>query len=210
MLRHFARWRGVALACVLVGAISGCSNGVDPAVSTSAGSDFDGQVSQAIADALNSGASDQQLAILEGAAARGVVTFEDAKIAATNTMDCMSSRGVSSTYEETSLSSGVTIPGYTVEAQKSDGSSALDDLELCENAESAWVNMLYQTQPTSIESNLAFIEKQAPVIRKCLEDAGYDTDPKATGMDLVLQSSDIERQTGGQISCAFDAGVVTY
>jgi hypothetical protein len=65
-------------------------------------------------------------------------------------------------------------------------------------------------QPTSIEANLAFIEKQAPVIRQCLEDAGYDTDPKATGMDLVLQSTDVARETGLGVDCLGDAGVVGY
>ncbi len=210
MLRYFARWRGVALASVLASTLAGCSHNVDTAVSTSISDDFDGQVGQAISDAKQSGASEQQLAILERAAAHGVVTFEDAKIATTDAMDCMSGRGVSATYEETVLSNGLTIPGYRVVAKKSDGSSALNDLDQCENGESAWVNKLYQMQPTSIEANLAFIEKQAPVIRKCLEDAGYDTDPKATGMDLVIQSSDVARQTNGATDCAFDAGVVGY
>jgi hypothetical protein len=69
--------------------------------------------------------------------------------------------------------------------------------------------MLFQVQPTSVEANLAFIEKQAPVLRKCLEDAGYDTEPDATGMDLVRQSTDVGQQTGLRVDCLGDAGVVS-
>jgi len=78
---------------------------------------------------------------------------------------------------------------------------------VCEYSESYWVNKLYQTQPSAIDANLAFIEKQAPVIRQCLEDAGYDTDPDATGMDLVLQSAELDT---AEFHCALDAGVMGY
>jgi hypothetical protein len=203
-----ALWTHVALVVVALTVLAGCSS--DGGDATDLEREFDVRVSEAIEEATDAGASAQQLEILERAAAQGGVTFEDAKVAAQYTMDCMSARGVSSTYEETALSNGLTIPGYTVQAEKADGSSAFEDLEQCENSESLWVNMLYQMQPSSIEANLAFIEEQAPVVRKCLEDAGYDTDPDATGMELVIHSSDVARQTGGTVDCAFEAGIMGY
>jgi hypothetical protein len=167
-------------------------------------------VQQAIKDATSGGASTQQLDILDRAAKDGGVTFEDAKMASTSAMACMESQGVTANYQEKALPNGVTIPGYTVQDRTSSGGDALPVMEGCEKSESYWVDKLYQMQPTSVEANLAFIEKQAPVIRKCLEDAGYDTDPKATGMDLVIQAGHIADQTTGGTNCASDAGIVGY
>jgi len=197
----------VVTACAAL-LLAGCSHSAGGETGVEQG--FDAEVSQAIAEATDAGASAQQLDILERAATDGGVTFEDAKMAATSAMACMESQGVTANYEEKALPNGVTIPAYTVQDHTSNGGDALPVMDGCEKSESYWVNMLYQMQPTSVEANLAFIEKQAPVIRKCLEDAGYDTDPKATGMDLVIQSSDVARQTNGATDCAFDAGVVGY
>ncbi len=206
MSKRIAR-RHAVVAIVLVssGVLTGCSH------SAGGGADlereFDKRASEAIADATEGGAGSQQVEILERAATDGGVTFEDAKIAATSAMACMASQGVTANYEEKALANGVTIPAYTVQDHKSDGGDAVEVVDQCEISESFWVNMLYQMQPTSIEANFAFIEKQAPVIRQCLEDAGYDTDPKATGMDLVRQSAEVST---GSFDCALDAGVTGY
>ena len=202
-------WLGIGAATTGAALLlAGCSHGV--AAPDDLQSAFAGTVQQAIKDATNAGASTQQLDILERAAKDGGVTFEDAKIAATTAMSCMAEQGVTATYQEMALQNGVTIPAYVVNSEKSDGTDATDVMDQCERAESFWVNMLFQVQPTSVEANLAFIEKQAPVIRKCLEDAGYDTDPDATGMDLVLQSTDVAQQTGLRVDCVGDAGIVGY
>jgi type IV secretory pathway TrbL component len=201
--------RAVALGALMgIGLLAGCSHSGEG--KTDLAQEFDATVSQAIKEAMSGGASTQQLDILERAAKDGGVTFEDAKIAATTAMSCMADQGVTATYQETALPNGVTIPAYVVNSEKSDGTDATGVMDQCEQAESFWVNKLYQTQPTSVEANFAFIEKQAPVIRKCLEDAGYDTDPKATGMDLVIQAGHIADQTSGATNCASDAGVVNY
>jgi len=197
---------GGLFACLCL--VAGCSHGATAPDDLQ--SAFAGTVQQAIKDATSGGASTQQLDVLERAAKDGGVTFEDAKMAATSTMACMESQGVTANYQEKALPNGVTIPGYTVQDHTSNGGDALPVMDGCERSESYWVNMLYQTQPTSVEANLAFIEKQAPVIRQCLEDAGFDTDPKATGMDLVKQAGDISRQTNGGTDCDSDAGVVNY
>jgi hypothetical protein len=198
----------VATLAVGIGLIAGCSHGA--AAPEDLQSEFAGTVQQAIKDATNGGASTQQLDILERAAKDGGVTFEDAKMAATSAMACMESQGVTANYQEKALPNGVTIPAFTVQDHKSDGGDVVEVMDRCEHSESYWVNTLYQMQPTSIEANLAFIAKQAPVIRKCLEDAGYATDPKATGMDLVIQAGHIADQTGGGTNCVSDAGVVGY
>ncbi len=188
--------------------LAGCSR--DVGRETDLERDFDETTRQAVEEAIAAGASEAQIAILERAATDGGVTFEDAKIAATAAMSCMADQGVTATYQEMALPNGVTIPAYVVNSEKSDGTDATDAMDQCERAESFWVNMLFQVQPTSVEANLAFIDKQAPVIRKCLEDAGYDTDPGATGMELVLQSTDVAQQTGLRVDCLGDAGVVSY
>ena len=201
------RWGAIG-ALFSLGLLAGCSH--SGGGKTDLAQEFDATVSQAIKEATSGGASTQQLDILERAAKDGGVTFEDAKIAATTAMSCMAEQGVTATYQEMALQNGVTIPAYVVNSEKSDGTDATDVMDQCERAESFWVNMLFQVQPTSVEANLAFIEKQAPVIRKCLEDAGYDTDPDATGMELVLQSTDVAQQTGLRVDCLGDAGVVSY
>jgi hypothetical protein len=187
--------------------LTGCSH--NGGGKTDLAQEFDATVSQAIKDAMSGGASTQQLDILERAAKDGGVTFEDAKIAATSAMSCMADQGVTANYEEKALPNGVRIPGFTVQDHTSNGGDALPVMDGCEKSESFWVDMLFQVQPTSVEANLAFIEKQAPVLRKCLEDAGYDTEPDATGMDLVRQSTDVGQQTGLRVDCLGDAGVVS-
>ncbi len=202
-------WLGIGAATTSAALLlAGCSYRAGGETDVEQG--FDAEVSQAIADATDAGASAQQLDILERAATDGGVTFEDAKIAATSAMACMANQGVTANYKEKALANGVTIPAYAVQDHKSDGGDVVQVMDQCETTESFWVSMLYQMQPTSVEANLAFIEKQAPVIRQCLEDAGYDTDPKASGMELVKESSDIAGQTGGGVSCAVDAGVLGY
>jgi hypothetical protein len=201
--------RAAALgALVGIGLLAGCSH--SGGGKSDLAQEFDATVSEALGEAVDAGASVQQLDILKRAATDGGVTFEDAKIAATAAMSCMADQGVTATYQENALANGVTIPGYVVNAVKIDGGDSTEVMDACEKSESFWVNMLFQVQPTSVEANLAFIEKQAPVIRKCLEDAGYDTDPDATGMDLVRQSTDVAQQTGLRVDCLGDAGVVSY
>jgi len=197
---------GVGL--VGIGLVTGCSHSAGG--ESDLEREFHATVSEAIAEATDGRASTQQLDILERAATDGGVTFEDAKIAATSAISCMAGQGVTATYQEQSLPNGVTIPAYIVQDRTSNGGDAFPVMDGCEQSESYWVNELYQMQPTSIEANLAFIEKQAPVIRQCLEDAGYDTDPDATGMDLVIQAGEVGPQTLGGVDCAVEAGVVTY
>lgn len=198
----------VAVGSVSLMILAGCSGGGGMPGDGDAA--FDVRVAEALEEARSKGASEAQMSILERASGDGGVTFEDAKAAAIATISCMADQGVDATYQDDAMPNGVTIPAYAVSALKDDGSPADPVMEQCENSESYWVNMLYQMQPSSIEANLAFIEKQAPVVGKCLEDAGYDTDPDATGMELVLQADDVARQTSGSVDCALDAGIMGY
>lgn len=206
LMNRLDRWRTLSVLVCMSLVVGACSHGPDAAADGTG--DFDLRVTQALEEARNQGASDDQLASLEQASVDGGVSFEDAKTAAVATVSCMASQGLEATYQEDTIPNGVTIPGYTI--QEPEDSGLLAVIDQCEYSEFYWVNMLYQMQPSSIEANLAYIEKQEPVVRQCLEDAGYDTDPDATGMDLVLQSEDIAGSTGGALDCAFDAGILGY
>jgi len=202
-MRYVQIWKSAVVVLGLAFILGGCA-----AAEVQQGDnlgDFDVRVADALEEARSGGASEAQLAIVEQAGKEGSVTFEDAKVAVSSAISCMAAAGIAATYEEDALRNGVVIPGFTVKVSEDPALSNAADV--CEYSESYWVNKLYQTQPSAIDANLAFIEKQAPVIRQCLEDAGYDTDPDATGMDLVLQSAELDT---AEFHCALDAGVMGY
>ncbi|WP_170169492.1 hypothetical protein [Salana multivorans] len=114
----------------------------------------------------------------------------------------MSEAGLASRYVEHTTYSGVVVPGYEVEVL-----DPTDDalIESCDRLEFYWINQLYQVQPSSIEANEEFANRQEVALRACLERIGVTTDPDSTGTDLVEQALGL-----GESGCLADVGIDTW
>ncbi len=189
------------MGCLLV---SGCSTGTGDTLGDG-GDDpttFADQVKTAIEQAEAGGASDDQLNILREAQVEGVLTFEQAHSAALATLDCYIEGGGSGRYFENVEESGLVVPMYMALADDDATLTRLEPLmDACGTREGFWVNKLYQLQPVSQATRDAYLRKQGPVIRACLEDHGFATDPLATPEELVQQAMQVNFDTNGATSC---------
>ncbi len=201
--RAVRRFTGVA-AFLGTLVVAGCSFGAGDGSGTVGGdtASFAEQVNAALESAVARGAGDDQLAILRDAQVTGEVTFDQARQAVLATIDCIEGGGGSASYYELSESSGLVVPSAILEAKDPDGLTRMEPvLDECVSIESFWVNKVYQLQPDSQEVRDAYLEKQAPAIRECLEDNGYATDPEASPQELVMQSSQVSAETSNAIKC---------
>jgi len=196
-VRAFVALMGCLLASGCAGGTASPSGGVgdDP-------TSFADQVKVAIEQAEAGGASDDQLSILREAQDEGVLTFEQAHSAALATLDCYIEGGGSGRYYENVEDSGLVVPMYMALAKDDATLTRLEPLmDACGTREGFWVNKLYQLQPVSQETRDAYLRKQGPVIRACLEDHGYATDPSATPEELVQQAMKVDFDTNGATNC---------
>jgi hypothetical protein len=188
----------MVLGCVV---LAGCAANVGPTNGR-----FADDLAVAIEDAEANGAGETQLSVLRHAQEVGGVTLEDARAAARAAVECMQDAGVDATYQEETEESGLVVPGYV--AGWTNGQAVpLAVIDACDQRDSFWVSMIYQTQPSSLESNDAYLERQLPVLIACLNDHGYTTDPSASPADLVRHALDVANQTGGTIDCVSEAGI---
>lgn len=163
---------------------------------------FAEQASAAVTQAEVGGGSEAQLAILREAQRTGELTFDQARQAALATIDCIEAGGGTASYFEQRDPSGIVVPMGSLEAKDDESLTRMEPLlDECATLESFWVNKLYQLQPDSQEARDAYREKQAPVIRKCLEDNGYSTDPQATPQELVTQALQVAFDTENAVAC---------
>lgn len=162
---------------------------------------FREQIEVAIEDARVGGASDTQLQILNEALDTEAISFEAAHSAAVAAVDCMNAAGLSARYKEQSRPSGPATPGYVADIGLDDDGTNEAILSRCDAQEDFWVNLLYQTQPSSVALEDARIESLAPAFRECLESNGIDVDSSATGSELQRQAIDVLVETEGAIDC---------
>lgn len=204
--RRRQAFRAFLLIAVSVGSLllSGCSSGPGGQSGTG-GADtqsFADQARAAVEQAVVGGAGDNQLAILREAQRTGELTFDQARQAVLATLDCIEAGGGTTSYFEQRDPSGVVVPIGRAEAKDEESLTRLEPMiDQCSTLESFWVNKLYQLQPSSQEVRDAYRDKQAPVIRKCLEDNGYSTDPDATPQELVTQALQVAFDTDNAVTC---------
>jgi len=165
---------------------------------------FDEMIVSAIWEAEHNGAGEAQLALLREAQSEGKVTFEEAKTAAHAVVDCIDAAGSQGFYEEKVNGSGLLVPEYYSLAN-TDEQTAIADA--CDTQEGFWVVTIYQMQPSSQEMRDAYLEQQAPLLRACLEDAGYATDPDDTAYDLARQAKQALIDTDGDVNCYGEANL---
>lgn len=158
---------------------------------------FDELIETAIAEAEVGGAGPAQLTILHVAQIAGEVTLEQAREAARATVECFEDAGLDGRFVEEVEPSGLIVPGYAVGTSNDD----MTPIDQCDFENGHWVNKVYQLQPASEQVRTAFYDDKADELRTCLEDAGYETDPDATGADLVRQAGEVSAETVGGVDC---------
>lgn len=179
------------LVLALLGFVSGllvaCSPSSDHPEATGQVDAFQQRIAAYIAEAGAGGASTDQLALLSQARAEGAVTVEITRQARRAYSECAANIGVDVTFTETTRPDGwVSVMTRVQGDGKSDPMQAAAD---CERQEAQWVTQLYDTQPLAEQATADYLEQQAPALRSCLEAAGFEPEPDATGMDLAILST---------------------
>ena len=161
-------------------------------------------IAEAIDEAEAGGAGEGQLAILREAQANGKVSLEDARAAARAGVACINDAGSQGFYGEHTTDSGIILPGVSSVANTPE-EEAIGDA--CRIQENFWVNMAYQMQPSSLAVKDAYLERQAPVVRSCLEREGYAPDPSATTIELLRQAAQVQQETDWAVDCLAEAQI---
>lgn len=191
----------VSLAGLTALVLTACANlGNGDSGLASGGEIFAERIAAGIEEATASGASPNQLALLDSARTEGEVTLEMARAARRAYVECAAATGVEVAFEEK-----VRPDGWVSWLTMIDGSTTADSLQIardCEKREAFWVTLLYSTQPTTVQATADYLEQQAPVLRACLEEAGFRPKPEADGMALAIlstQGSDPVMQEAGAV-----------
>jgi hypothetical protein len=202
MKTRLARALIVATLVAASSNLGGCS--ADPTVGPGGEGSFAQMVSQAITDATEGGASQDQIAILEQAKDTGSISLEDDRRAARAAILCLTQNGTDAEYSESTSNAGVAIPGYVVTV---DGAVKPTAPAPCETKEFYWVNMVYQLQPSSQEATDANVEKRLPILRTCLIENGANVDESTTKAELLHAAVQLLKDTNGDVDCARTAGI---
>lgn len=198
--------RVIALAAAAL--LAGCSNSAHTeVVEPWLGPPFEERVERAMAEAAAGGAGDTQIEILERARAEGKVLIEDARAAALATIDCFAANGLDAEYTERQRTGGLLVPSYLVSAPVDSAETTDPMIDACEARESRWVNELYQSQPLARQLLGEYVMSKEATLRSCLEAAGKEPDPLATGWELAMFAIEDQNLLTGGLDCLDAAGI---
>lgn len=174
--------------------------------------DIDAFLEPILQDAIDGGANDSQIAILQEAMAANEVSLEVARVAAHAAIECMAESGLSASYTEYEQSNSLLVPNYDVLLSRDpDDVAGIETAEAivarCDTAEFRWINEAYQTQPSSVELTDALLEERSDELRACLEEAGRNVDTQATPRELAEEAVSLAIDTNWQVHCLSDAGI---
>lgn len=163
---------------------------------------FNELVDEFVDQAEAGGASEEQIAILQAAGEAGELPLEAAKTAARAVVACFQESGLEAEYLESTDPTGFTAPDYQVTYDESVPEETTDQLvATCEDREFTWVNQAYHFQPERRQALGEYVMGKEEVLRACIEQAGYTTDPDDDGWALAQQSTTILSETQGAVNC---------
>lgn len=117
----------------------------------------------------------------------------------------MVSSGLNARYEESTLSYGLTVPGYTIDHAA--GADTDAEVDACDRRKFFWVSQVYQLQPSSRELVRHYVDQKAPLLRACLEKNGAKLADNLSGSDLANRASQEMVNSGGKVNCLADVGI---
>lgn len=192
-------WAVTGISCLV---LAGCTSG--DLAKSEAKRDFADMIQGVLEDAEAGAAGEAQREILRHAQAEGVVSMEDAREAASAMVQCVEDAGSEALITDQTMQSGVVPPAYNWKADTPE-QAAIGDA--CDTQEAFWVNGAYQMQPASIALNDAYLDKQLPLVRTCLQREGYPTDPAATTHEVLRQALQVKIDTASAVDCLAEAKV---
>jgi len=198
-LRLLRAMAGVAVALVV---LAGCAS--EDMAKSEAKRDFADMIQGALDDAEAGGAGDEQLAILRNAQTEGVVSVEDARTVTLAAVQCVQDAGSDAFYQERITESGLVLPEYNslanTPAQLAIADACSTDLEF-------WVRMAYVMQPTSIAVKDAYLDRQVPLVKTCLDREGYAADPEASTHEVLRQALQVKTDAASAVDCLAEAKI---
>lgn len=195
----------LASACAL--GLAGCSPDADGGEPWDLGP-FDTLIDNAIDEAREGGASEQQLAVLLEAREDGELTYEAMRSAALALESCFALHGGTMQIEEAIDVTGMPQLTYLVGFDEDLGETFIENAVAgCERQEYKWVTFVYQLQPKARELLGQYVLKQEPVLRACLEASGVSTDPADDGWDLAYRALDVASETANRVDCLSAADI---
>lgn len=207
---HSARRLNLAVALAFTVAVfaSACGAGVPEATAGGAHETepFAQEVSQAVAEAQEADASADQLAQLEDAARDGKVSTEAERQALHRTVACMHDAGYEAEVLEDVTHGSWKWPHLTY-AWDSNADAVYDQ---CSKRESYWIDYVYQTQPSAIETKDRYLRKQLPIVVECLGREGISV-PEDEALPVTLdRAMELLQTSGGQVDCLTEAAIDGY
>ncbi|MFT4157433.1 MAG: hypothetical protein QM630_05815 [Microbacterium sp.] len=156
------------------------------------------------AEAEAKGASQEQLDVIDKGAD---VSFPDYEQAVSRTVSCIKDAGINVIGDEVTDYRGFPEIRYSF-AATSDGRSDEETLKVsdaCRYTHSHWVEMLYQTSPSSVEAVEARFSPYRDALVSCLEEQGADPEARTSRDDLLALSYETLDRTG--VDCVKIVGV---
>ncbi|MDV6014023.1 hypothetical protein [Haloechinothrix sp. LS1_15] len=186
----------VAFASAL---LAGCSLGSDnhdqPSNDGSRASQPDAQhefvekVNGYLANAKRSGATSEQIAILEQAEASAEVSIEDYEASVDATLDCLHESGADALDNGMIESEGLSIRQYgvPVSAEESHPRAIGDGVTIhrCVAEHSYWIEIAYQLQPSSREVRQEYREGFREELLECYSSRGFEVDEHGDITELM-------------------------
>lgn len=187
------------LCLFVLAVVAGCT-AEPPAPSPSAASFYDKLVALR-AEAVEQGASPEQVSELDAAISSGEVSFETASVAAQRAVECMNSAGFVAEVKVESSASGFDVPLYVATLPTEfDQDISMALVDECDQREQYFVSLAFQTQPAAREAQSALIEERTPTLIECLEEHERDVPSEPSQDELVRAALDYMTEQ-------FEAGV---
>jgi hypothetical protein len=155
-----------------------------------------------VQDARKAGADASQIAILE----KGEVSYADYESAVNLTLTCMRRAGIDVLNPERTAQTGLPLLHYgwspQVTGLTEEQVTALGDD--CLNRYSKFVDMQYQTQPSSIEAMEKYFVRFRPAVVACIRKNAGTVKDEPTREEAIEASNPVEEKSG--IDCFEEAG----
>jgi len=141
-----------------------------------------------------SGASDNQIQVLENALEIGEVTYGQLETLFSDVYECFDEVGWTYSIQpprELAPGSGILVPDYLAfPPQGMSEDAALELFDACNNENIAYALAAYSSQPVALEA--LFESWDTPELRECLESRGYNIDENTTPAEVnALVSEDV-------------------
>ncbi len=87
------------------------------------------------------------------------------------------------------------------------GDEQLAIADACSTDLELWVRMAYVMPPTSIAVKDAYLDRQVPLVKTCLDREGYAAGPEASTHEVLRQALHVKTDTASAVDCLAEAKI---